>query len=156
MITVDVLANTLVVDIKDQKPTVNVDAHTITLDVESGGLVATSQDLTLTAGENLSALRAVTTNASGEAVYATNTSLANAQVVGVTMSAASAGGTVGVKTFGTMTDASWNWTKGAIYLGTNGVLTQTAPTGGNIIVHVARALTATMIFVDTDTFITTI
>lgn len=135
---------------------VNVNNETITLNIESGGLVAVSQDLQLTAGVSLSALRAVTTNSSGEAIYASNNTLGNAQVVGITMGAASSGAQVGVKTFGPLSDASWNWTKGPVFLGTNGALTQTAPSGGAIIVQVGRALTATQLFVDVETTITTV
>lgn len=153
---VNIDTNDLVVNVKDDNPTVNVSNETITLNIESGGLIAVSQDLTLTAGASLSALRAVTTNPSGEAVYASNDTLGNAQVVGITLGAASSGEQVGVKTFGPITDAYWSWTKGAVYLGTNGQLTQTAPSSGAIIVQVGRALTATQLFVDVDTTITTV
>lgn len=145
-----------VVNVQANDLAVNVTNEVITLNIESGGLVAVSQDLTLSAGENLSALRAVTTNSSGEAAYASNDTLANAQVVGITLGAASSGQSVGVKTFGTMSDNGWTWTKGAVYLGTNGTLTQTAPSGGAIIVQVGRALTPTQLFVDVDTTITTV
>ena len=145
-----------VVNVQTNDLAVNVNNETITLNIESGGLIAVSQDLTLTAGESLSALRAITTNSSGEAVYASNTTLSNAQVVGITLGSASSGQQVGVKTFGTITDASWNWTKGAVYLGTNGTLTQNAPSGGAIIVQVGKALTATQLFVDVETTITTV
>ena len=145
-----------VVNVQTNDLAVNVNNDTITLNIESGGLVAVSQDLTLTAAASLSALRAITTNSSGEAVYASNDTIANAQVVGITLGSASSGQQVGVKTFGTITDASWNWTKGAVYLGTNGTLTQTAPSGGAIIVQVGKALTATQLFVDVETTITTV
>lgn len=145
-----------VVNVQANELAVNVNNETIVLNIQSGGLVAVSQDLTLTAGVNLSALRAVTTNSSGEAVYASNATLADAQVVGITLGAASSSQQVGVKTFGPMSDANWGWTKGAVYLGTNGQLTQTAPTGGAVIVQVGRALTATQLFVDVDTTITTV
>lgn len=148
--------NNITVNVTDDSPIVNVNNETITLNIESGGLIAVSQDLTLTAGESLSALRAITTNSSGEAVYASNTTLSNAQVVGITLGSASSGQQVGVKTFGTMSDASWNWTKGPVFLGTNGTLTQTAPSGGAIIVQVGKALTATQLFVDVETTITTV
>lgn len=145
-----------IVNVQNNDLNLNVNNETITLNIESGGLVAVSQDLTLTAGGALSALRAVTTNSSGQAVYASNATLADAQVVGVTMAAASNGAQVAVKTFGPISDASWNWTKGAVYLSTNGQLTQTAPSGGAVIVQVGRALTATQLFVDVDTTITTV
>ena len=145
-----------IVNVQNNDLALNVVNETITLNIESGGLVAVSQDLQLTAGVSLSALRAVTTNSSGQAIYASNNTLGNAQVVGITMASASIGEQVGVKTFGPMSDASWNWTKGPVFLGTNGALTQTAPSGGAIIVQVGRALTATQLFVDVETTITTV
>ena len=145
-----------VVNVQTNDLAVNVNNETITLNIESGGLIAVSQDLTLTAGESLSALRAITTNSSGEAVYASNDTIANAQVFGITLGSASSGQQVGFKTFGTMSDANWNWTKGPVFLGTNGALTQTAPGGGAIIVQVGKALTATQLFVDVETSITTV
>ena len=145
-----------IVNVQNNDLALNVVNENITLNIESGGLIAVSQDLQLTAGVSLSALRAVTTNPSGQAIYASNDTLGNAQVVGITLGAANAGEQVGVKTFGPISDASWNWTKGAVYLGTNGQLTQTAPSGGAIIVQVGRALTATQLFVDVDTTITTV
>lgn len=145
--TVNVLNNTVQVNLVDED---------ITLDIVSGGLVPVADELSLVAGTNLSALRAVTTNGSGEAVYASNDTLSNAQVVGLTVNAANSGNNVTIKTNGVITDANWNWTKGTVYLGTNGQLTQTAPSGGAVIVHVGKALTATKLQVDIDTIITTV
>ncbi len=135
---------------------VNVDQSNITLDIASGGLVPISDDITLVAGENLSALRAVTTNSSGQAVYASNNTLANAQVVGITNGAVTSGANATIKISGILTDANWNWTKGTVYLGTNGTLTQTVPTNGAIVVHVGKALTATTLIIDIDTIIQTV
>lgn len=145
--TVNVVNNTVQVNLVDED---------ITLDIVSGGLVPVADELSLVAGTNISALRAVTTNGSGEAVYASNDTLSNAQVVGLTVNAANSGNNVTIKTNGVITDASWNWTKGTVYLGTNGQLTQTAPSGGAVIVHVGKALTATKLQVDIDTIITTV
>jgi uncharacterized protein YgbK (DUF1537 family) len=156
MTTVNVDQSTLVIDIVEQNVNVNTVNQSVTLDISSGGLVPISDDVSLTAGENLSALRAVTSNVSGQAVYASNDTLANAQVVGITSNAASAGTGVTIKTSGILTDANWTWTKGTVYLGTNGTLTQSAPTSGAIVVHVGRALTATTLQIDIDTIITTV
>lgn len=145
--TVNVVNNTVQVNLVDEN---------ITLDIVSGGLVPVADELSLVAGVNISALRAITTDGSGQAVYASNDTLANAQVIGITTVAATAGNNVTIKTSGVITDASWSWTKGAVYLGTNGQLTQTAPSGGAIIVHVGKALTATKLQVDIDTIITTV
>jgi hypothetical protein len=154
--TVNVLDNDLIVDIVENKPTVNVVTQALTLDIESGGIVAANIDTSLTAGMSISALRCITTNSSGEAVYATPDTLANAVVIGISTTAGNTGETITIKTSGQLLDASWNWTKGAIYLGANGVLTQTAPTGGSIIVHVAKAITATTLIIDIDTIIQTV
>ena len=135
---------------------VNVDQSNITLDIASGGLVPISDDITLVAGENLSALRAVTSNSSGQAVYASNDTLANAQVVGITNGAVTSGANATIKISGILTDANWTWTKGTVYLGTNGTLTQTVPTNGAIVVHVGKALTSTQLIIDIDTIIQTV
>lgn len=136
--------------------TVSVERPTITLEISSGGLVPMSQDITRTAGENLSALRVVTLDANGDAVYATNATANGSVVLGVTITAANSGTAVGIRAYGLLDDNAFNFTKGPIFLGTNGTLTQTAPTGGAVIVHVARALTANTIFIDTDTTIQTV
>lgn len=133
-----------------------IERPNITLDIQSGGLVPLNVDLSLTAGANLSALRAVTTDGSGDAIYADTDTLSNAVVVGVTETAANAGNAVSVRTAGIVEDSNWAWTKGPVFLGTNGTLTQTAPTGGAIIVQVARAITATKIQVDIEPTITTV
>ena len=137
-------------------PIIDIQHPNVTLDIQSGGLVPLNVDLSLTAGVNLSALRVVTTDGSGNAVYASNDTLANAVVVGLTETAATSGNAVSVRTAGIMTDANWAWTKGPVFLGTNGTLTQTAPSGGAIVVQVARAITATKIQVDIEPIIETV
>ena len=153
---VNVRQDTLTVDVKQSQPTVNIQSYDITLDIASGGIVPAAIDTTLVASTSISALRCITTDSSGLAKYATPDTLANALVIGISTNAANTGENVTVKTTGELSDASWNWTKGAIYLGVNGVLTQTAPSGGSIVVHVAKAITATKILIDIDTIITTV
>lgn len=154
--TVNVITNDLIVDVVNDQPTVNIVTESITLDIESGGIVAANIDTSLTASTSISALRCITTDGSGLAKYATPDTLANAVVIGISTTSGSAGDTITVKTTGELSDASWSWTKGAIYLGANGTLTQTAPSGGSIVVHVAKAITATKILIDIDTTITTV
>jgi hypothetical protein len=137
-------------------PTIEIEYPQVTLDIQSGGLVPLNVDVSLIAGVNLSALRAVTTDANGNAVLASNATLSDAVVVGITETAATAGNAVSVRTAGIVADSFWSWTKGPVYLGTNGQLTQTAPTGGAIVVHVGRALTATTLQIDIDTTIQTV
>jgi hypothetical protein len=145
--TINVRQDTVSVDIKQ---------YDVVLDIVSGGIVPAAIDTTLVASTSLSALRCITTDSSGLAKYATPDSLANAVVIGISTTSASTGQNITIKTSGQITDASWNWTKGAIYLGANGALTQTAPTGGDIIVHVAKAITATTLIIDIDTIIQTV
>ncbi len=147
MSTINVRQDTVSVDIKQ---------YDVVLDIVSGGIVPAAIDTTLVASTSLSALRCITTDSSGLAKYATPDSLANAVVIGISTTAASTGQNITIKTSGQITDASWNWTKGAIYLGANGSLTQTAPTGGSIVVHVAKAITATTLIIDIDTIIQTV
>ena len=147
MSTINVRQDTVSVDIKQ---------YDVVLDIASGGIVPAAIDTTLVASTSLSALRCITTDGSGLAKYATPDSLANAVVIGISTTSASTGQNITIKTSGQITDASWNWTKGAIYLGANGALTQTAPTGGDIIVHVAKAITATTLIIDIDTIIQTV
>jgi hypothetical protein len=153
---VNIKQDTLVVDVKQSQPIVNVQSYDLTLDIASGGIVPAAIDTTLVASTSLSALRCITTDSNGLAKYATPDSLANAVVIGISTTAASTGQNITIKTSGQITDASWSWTKGAIYLGANGSLTQTAPTGGSIIVHVAKAITATTLIIDIDTIIQTV
>jgi hypothetical protein len=145
--TINVRQDTVSVDIKQ---------YDVVLDIVSGGIVPAAIDTTLVASTSLSALRCITTDSSGLAKYATPDSLANSVVIGISTTAASTGQNITIKTSGQITDASWNWTKGAIYLGANGVLTQTAPSGGSIVVHVAKAITATTLIIDIDTIIQTV
>lgn len=154
--TVNVITDNIIVDVLNNEPTINISTNTITLDVASGGIVPANVDTVLTAGVNISALRAITTDSSGKAKYATNTTAADAIVVGISITAANTGANVTIKTSGLITDNAFNFTKGIVYLGTNGQLTQTAPTSGAYIVPVAKAITQTTIIVDIDNSILTV
>jgi len=104
----------------------------------------------LEAGENLSALRVVRGDGSGAVVYASYDDEANAgAIVGITTTAALLGDFVFVRIGGMMTDASWSWSLGTIWLGLNGALTQT-PTEAGALVPVARAISSTRIVVDVE------
>jgi len=85
--------------------------------------------LTKTAGTALSGHRAVVLDVSGEAIYADNTVLAHRdKVLGLTSGAASAGADVTIVSYGEITEPSWTWTLDEpVFLGANGLLTQTAP-----------------------------
>lgn len=141
----------VVLNVVDLNPTLSIVNSILNLNVESGGLVpGGNTDLSYTAATSLSALRAVTLDNLNQVTYATNTTLANAQVLGITVTAANAGSNVLVRTIGIMNDASWNFVKGPIFLGVNGALTQSAPTGGLVVAPIGRALSQTIIYIDVD------
>ena len=147
----------VILNVVDMNPTIQIQEEIISLNILSGGLVPTGgASITLTAGTNLSALRAITTDGSGNAIYASNASASLAVVVGISTTATSTGGQVTIATDGIITDAGWNWTKGPVFLGTNGLLTQTVPSGGAVIVHIGRAIAPTQIIIDVDITIQTV
>lgn len=83
-----------------------------------------------TAGETISALRAVyELDGFVRALdYRDDTHID--LLLGLSLTAAPAGGAVNVQRSGVLDDNSWNWLPGRIYLGANGSLTQTPPADG--------------------------
>ena len=156
MNTLNIIKPTLTVDVVDLQPMLNVVQNQITLDIESGGAVPAAIDTTLEASTNLSALRAITTDANGKAKYADVDTIPNAMVIGISTTSASTGQNITIKTSGQLTDQYWTWNKGIIFLSTNGQLTQTAPTNGAYVVPIGRAITSTTIIIDIDTIIQTV
>ena len=154
--TINVSQDTLTIDVVTQQPAVDIVTQTLSLDVASGGIVPANIDLAAEAGVNLSALRVVRLDAANKAVYADNDTAANANAVGITTSAASAGATAAIRYAGLLEDAGWSWTQGPIYIGIGGTLTQTAPAGGLIVREVARAISATKIIIDIEPLIQTV
>lgn len=154
--TINVSQDTLTIDVVTQQPAVDIITQSLSLDVASGGIVPANIDLAAEAGVNLSALRVVRLDAANKAVYADNDTAANANAVGITTSAASAGATAAIRYAGLLEDAGWSWTQGPIYIGTGGTLTQTAPAGGLIVREVARAITTKKIIIDIEPLIQTV
>lgn len=72
----------------------------------------------------------------GDLIYADNTVPGDGnRVLGITVGAASAGSSALVQTEGLMEESSWSWTPDApIYLSTTGLLTQTVPTSGFVLI----------------------
>lgn len=69
----------------------------------------------------------------GGCAYADSSSISDINtVIGITESAYSIGDSVQIRLSGEVTEPSWNFTIGSVYLGINGLLTQTAPTIGFI------------------------
>lgn len=118
----------------------------------SGGAAATATAvrLTLTAGATLSGHRVVKVDASGNAVYADNTTSGDGyKALGITTGAANIGLPVEVQTSGELEEPTWSWTPGdTIYLGVTGLLTAVLPTSPVTLLVVAKAITATKILVE--------
>lgn len=144
------------INVQHEDVTVNIDQYDLTLNVQSGGIVPANIDTVLEAAQNISALRAITTDGNGKAVYATNATASGSVVIGISTTSGSTGANINIQTAGTLSDASWNWSNGLVWLGTNGALTQTAPTNGAYIVPVGRAYNSTTIIVDIDNSIQTV
>lgn len=87
-----------------------------------------SSDILKVATTALGGQRVVISDGASNAAYASNQVLAHRDfVLGVTTGAASAGATVTVKRSGEMTEPTWSWSVGNVWLGVNGLLTQTPP-----------------------------
>lgn len=79
------------------------------------------------------------------------------KLMGLTLNAASPGGTVEIRSDGEVTEPSWTWTPDQpVYLGTNGLLTQTVPNAGTayFLQKVGFAVAATRLFLTIDPPIT--
>lgn len=82
------------------------------------------------AGEGLSALRAVYELDGQVFALDAHDALHVDLLLGVTLTAADAGGLVDVQRLGAITDAAWGWVPGPVWLGAGGALTQAAPADG--------------------------
>jgi hypothetical protein len=104
--------------------------------------------ITVTAGQDVGGHRAVVLNASDQALYADQTNPHHVnRLVGVTTGAASAGGSVSIVSHGNMVEPTWNWTVDSpVFLGANGLLTQTPPISGFLQI-VGMAVSPTTLFV---------
>jgi len=113
------------------------------------GPTGTGYESTFVAGIDLSGHRAVVFNDVGKLVYADASSPSQGHaVVGITTNAALTDDNVTVKTYGDFEELSWNWTINLpIYLGNNGVLTQTQQPGAFVLV-MGVAISQTKMFVN--------
>jgi hypothetical protein len=86
----------------------------------------------------------------GQVAYADAANAAHrGHVLGMTLNAASAGGTVQIQSGGEVLEPTWTWTvDGVVYLGSNGVLTQTPPTPPSFLQVVGFAVAADRLFLN--------
>lgn len=101
------------------------------------------------AAEALGGHRAVKIDANGQAAYASNTDAASSSAfLGVTTGAAVMLDLVSVQRAGAMTEGTWNWVVGQpVFLGTNGLLTQTPPAAPAFSLVVGFATAPTTLFI---------
>lgn len=100
---------------------------------------------TVVASENLGGHRIATV----EGYYASKDNSSDKfKILGMTTGAVVSGEAASIITHGFITESSWDWTVGnPIFLDTNGLLTQTPPTGGfRMIIGIPQ--TSTSMFVD--------
>lgn len=104
-------------------------------------------NVTATAAEAIGGHRLVRLDTAGNVRCASSAVVGElGQVVGLTLGAAVVDDPVTIRTAGIVDEQSWAWTPGGnLYLGINGLLTQTAPTSG-VLQPVGYAVTATKIF----------
>jgi hypothetical protein len=67
--------------------------------------------------------------------------------IGITTGGALAGGTIAVQLHGELTEPTWSFTPGFVWIGSGGILTQTAPTTG-FLQTIGRAINATVLQID--------
>lgn len=95
----------------------------------TGGAAGGPEDLV--AGHILSGHRLVVPDTGDAVVYADHDTLSDlGRPIWLTLGAAAQGAPVDLAWYGTVTESSWSWTLGPIYVGDNGLLTQTPPTSG--------------------------
>lgn len=95
------------------------------------------------AGESIGGHRVVYSD--GSQVFMANKVLAEAEaVVGITTHAAVLGEPLTVQRMGTMAENTWSWAVGPVFLGDNGMLTQTITEAGALL-EVGTALSATVL-----------
>lgn len=106
---------------------------------------------TALAAEALSGHRIVTELPDGTVGYASSDDLADLHApLWLTLGAATLGGSVDLLLLGSATEGSWSWTPGPVYLGANGALTQSPPTGSPalFLAQVGVATSSTTLYLD--------
>lgn len=115
------------------------------------GEIAGQIRLEAVAGQALSGHRIVTPRPDGLLAYASNLDLDHLHApLWLTLGAALLGAPVDVLTYGLITESSWSWTPGPLFLGAGGFITQTPPTspGALFIVQIGTATGPTSAWVD--------
>lgn len=164
-IAVSVLAHTVAVEVASPTLAVGVTTPTIAVEMTTPTIVvsipqgeqgpqgpagaAGGPDISVVASSALGGNRVVALNGSYEAEYADCSNPNHRNItVGVTTGAAALGDLVTVRLAGEMTEAGWSWTPRALlFLGTNGLLTETPPASPSFQKIIAVAITPTTILI---------
>jgi hypothetical protein len=106
------------------------------------GIPGEDSSIYVTADVDLGGHRVVKATSTG-CDYADNTTISDINsILGITDSATVQGGSAKIRTSGELIEPSWNFSIGAVYLGTNGLLIQTVPSSG-FIKQIGVAVSAT-------------
>lgn len=105
--------------------------------------------LQLTAAGAVSALRAIVAEGGVGRYPDTAVPVDAGRVVGVSKSAAAAGDPFDVTTSGEISDGSWSWSPGAVFVGAGGALSQSP--GAGWVLEVGRAVGPTRLLVNVKT-----
>ncbi len=99
------------------------------------GSVNSGNSFAAVAGEAIGGHRAVyISTVDGKLYYADSTSANSRLLIGITLGAVVALGIGTVQLSGLVVNAAWAWTGSSpVYVGTTGLLTQTAPTSGYVV-----------------------
>jgi hypothetical protein len=117
--------------------------------VSSGGSGSDSTIIQKIASGDIGGHRVVCSFSNTQAEYATKDDLNKSRsVLGITQGASSDGELLTIQSAGEITEGSWNWTpQQFVYLSTNGLLTQTAPSTGFLLI-IGFAVSATKIAIN--------
>lgn len=139
LINVDVAGDSINTTLKQQPISINLSGGSI--------IVPEGDIMRKICAENVGGHRMVTVDSNGEILHADKDLILDGkQTIGMTLQAALAGSECEIAISGDeVIEPSWNWiTTSSIYLGDDGILTQTAPTTGFVLI-VAVPLTSTSI-----------
>lgn len=119
-----IVGNKIILSVSNNEQKLQINYGIANITVAGGGLFVG------TTGEDISALRCLRTNSSGNILKMDlDVTYANS-CVGISTTAATTGNSINVVHGSEITDNSWNWNMNqAIYCGADGVLTQTPPAG---------------------------
>ena len=150
--SINVIETSPIIEVTEDITTIIVPEEKITLEVYDNytnyPINEVTSEVVYKSGENLSGHRVVKIE-NDKSYYADNSVILDAfKIIGITKGASSIDADCIITTYGEMEETSWNWEEGKpLFLGTNGILTQTCPDSG-FILQIATVLNSKKIFID--------